>query len=147
MRNSKELMRNQELVDQQWILAWNKSRYAEPNDGFADRLRAIAEAAESQADSLAEIDENGSFVWTPRSKALRLSHELRRGANRPGTVESWDKFDATVDALNKVMEGKEFGPIAQQFGYLADILFQLADEVDEERARRASRRERSRRAG
>jgi hypothetical protein len=78
----------------------------------------------------------------PDARNMRLSHETRPGANRPGPPELWQRFDTTVQRLGIAMEGVALSAVARGFGELSEIAREIFDVLDE-----TSRRGRRRRAG
>ena len=61
---------------------------------------------------------------------MQLSYELRRGGNRPGPAELWDRFDAAVEALGTALEGVALGAIARAFAELSQVARELADAIE-----------------
>ena len=88
-------------ADEVWERAQADSENAPPDPGFPHRVRALGEACEHQARSLARAGWIDGFGWTPVSERrhMTLSHELRPGANRPGPAKLWDEFDRAVQRL------------------------------------------------
>jgi hypothetical protein len=81
------------------------------------------------------------MLW--RMRAMHLSYELRRGGNRPGPTELWDRFDAAVDALGVDLEGVALGAIARAFAQLSYVARELAHEIDQTYSQAAARRQAS----
>ena len=75
-----------QLADQRWGDALEASVEAPPDYGFAQRVRAIANAAEQEAAALRHADQLGlAHRPHPGARNMQLSHELRPGArSRPG---------------------------------------------------------------
>jgi hypothetical protein len=128
-------LRRMEIADVHWSVAIKASADAPPDAAFAERLRAIAQAATGEAAVLNEADAHPNLAWSPAKpkRNVSLSYELRPGGNRPGSPELWNEFDATVQRLSEAQSGEEYGPIVDAFHALADVLSRLADSVDEER--------------
>lgn len=127
-------MRRMESADQRWMAAIDDSVFAPPDAGFANRVRAIAAAAESEATVMHEAARIPRLRWTPgTSKAVGLSYELRPGGNRPGPVRSWEQFDQAVQQLADAQAGDDFAQIGDAFRQLAKIAMRLAGEIDHER--------------
>ena len=61
---------------------------------------------------------------------MQLSYELRRGGNRPGPPELWERFDAAVETLGSALEGVALSAIARAFAELSEIARELADEIE-----------------
>ncbi len=135
-----------EIADRQWTRALERSEQAPPDAGFPDRLRDIADASEQEAGALRLADSLG-LGWSPAqgARTLRLSYELRPGANRPGPQALWDRFDRAVAALGEAMEGVAMSAVSRCFGELSELARELADtlegkrEGEGERARSARR--------
>lgn len=137
-------LRRMEIADRHWTVAIKTSADAPPDAGFAERLRAIAQAANGEAAVLKEADAHPNLAWTPAKpkRGVSLSYELRPGGNRPGSAALWGRFDAAVEQLLEAETGDQYGPIVQAFQKLSDVLYDLADSVDEERGVPVKRRRR-----
>jgi hypothetical protein len=131
-----------QLADQRWGDALEASGEAPPDYGFAQRVRAIANAAEQEAAALRHADMLGlAHRPHPGARNMQLSHELRPGArSRPGPLEQWERFDATVAELGEALEGVALSAIARAFGELSDVARQLAAEIERLDSRTAARR-------
>jgi hypothetical protein len=131
-----------QLADQRWGEALDASAEAPPDEGFARRVRAIANAAEQEAAALRHADQLGlAHQPHPGARNMQLSHELRPGAaSRRGPIELWKRFDATVADLGDALEGVALSAIARAFGELSDVARQLAGEIELLDARTAARR-------
>lgn len=136
-----EQLRN---ADGRWEAALKASADALPNDGFAQRVRDIADASEQEAAAFRFADSLG-LGWRSRQNArtMQLSYELRRGANRPGPPEQWDRFDHAVQALGTALEGVALSAIARAFAQLSEIARELADEIEHGNEQPATRRQAS----
>lgn len=119
------------LADGRWESALRASALAPPDPGFAERIRAIASAAEQEAAAFRTADGAG-LAWPPlpAAREMNLSYELRRGATRPGPAELWECFDAAVAELGAALEGVALSAIARAFTILTDIAHTLADEIE-----------------
>ena len=116
----------------QWDEALLASAQAPPDAGFPGRLHAIAKAARQQQGAFAFAAGQGKG-WRSRqnTRSMWLSYELRPGArSRPGTPESWERFDAAVRELGEAFEGVSLYAIAEAFGGLADVATQIAGELE-----------------
>jgi hypothetical protein len=136
MADPRVTLHRMQIADHRWRAAIDESAFAPPDDGFADRLRAISAAAEAEGAILHEAAAEPRLAWNPSSKAgasKRLSYELRPGGNRPGPGPLWERFDAVVAALAVAQAGTDFVEIAEGFHALAQVTAELADAVDEER--------------
>jgi hypothetical protein len=121
-----------QLADQRWGDALEASVEARPDAGFAQRIRAIANAAEQEAAALRHADQLGlAHRPHPGARNMQLSHELRPGArSRHGPLELWDRFDGVVGELGEALEGVALSAIARAFGELSDIARELAGEIE-----------------
>ena len=131
-----------QLADQRWGDALEASVEAPPDEGFAQRVRTIANAAEQEAAALRHADILGlAHRPHPGARNMQLSHELRPGArSRRGSVELWERFDAAVAELGEGLEGVALSAIARAFGELADVARELAAEIERLDSRAAARR-------
>jgi excisionase family DNA binding protein len=118
-----------QLAEEAWERAQAASDQAPPDPGFPYRVRALAEACERQAKSLSDAARTEGFAWTPLPdrRHMFLSHELRRGANRPGPPALWDEFDRAVQRLGIAMEGSVMHVVAFQYRDLAVVMHKIAD--------------------
>ena len=121
-----------QLADERWGDALEASVEAPPDQGFAARLRAIANAAEQEAAALRHADLLGlAHRPHPGARSMQLSHELRPGArSRRGPLVLWARFDAAVAELGEALEGVALSAIARAFGELSEIVRELAAEVE-----------------
>ena len=131
-----------QLADQRWGDALEASVEAPPDEGFAQRVRAIANAAEQEAAALRHADQLGlAHRPHPGARNMQLSHELRPGAHsRRGPAELWERYDAAVGDLGEALEGVALSAIARAFGELSDVARELADEIERLDARAGARR-------
>jgi hypothetical protein len=131
-----------QVADERWAEALEASVDAPPDDGFARRIRAIANAAEQEAAALRHADLVGlAHRPHPGARNMQLSHELRPGApSRRGPAELWERFDEAVAELGEALEGVALSAIARSFGELSDVARELAGEVERLDSRTAARR-------
>lgn len=131
-----------QLADERWSDALEASVEAPPDYGFAQRLRAIANAAEQEAAALRHADMLGlAHRPHPGARNMQLSHELRPGArSRPGPLELWDRFDTAVADLGEALEGVALSAISRAFGELSEVARDLAGEIERLDSRTAARR-------
>jgi hypothetical protein len=128
------IVRRMQIADQRWQAAVDDSAFAPPDPGFADRVRAIAIAAEGEAVVLHEAARNPRLRWQPaHSNAVGLSYELRPGGNRPGPSRSWTDFDHAVEHVSATQQATDFAEIADAFRQLAITAMRLAGQIDAER--------------
>lgn len=140
--NPRAALEQVQLADQRWGDALEASVEAPPDDGFAQRVRAIANAAEQEAAALRHADLLGlAHRPHPGAHNMQLSHELRPGArSRRGPVERWERFDAAVVDLGEALEGVALSAIARAFGELSDVARELAGEIERLDSRAGARR-------
>lgn len=131
-----------QLADERWAEALDASVDAPPDAGFANRLRAIANAAEQEAAALRHADLLGlAHRPHPGARNMQLSHELRPGArSRRGPPELWERFDRAVADLGEALEGVALSAIARAFGELSEIARELASAIERLDASSAGRR-------
>jgi excisionase family DNA binding protein len=120
-----------QLADGLWSAGIEASVNAPPDRGFAERLRAIADAAEQEAAAHRQADLLGlGHRPHPGAASMQLSYELHPGArSRRGRAELWERFDRAVAGLGEAFEGVALSALARTFGELSDIARRLAEEV------------------
>jgi excisionase family DNA binding protein len=125
----RQIVEELQLADEVWEQARTASENAPPDPGFPHRLRALAEACEQQASSLARAGWIKGFAWTPipGGRQMIVSPELRPGANRPGPPELWEQFDRAVQRLGIAMEGRIMYVVAFRYRDLAAVTHKIAD--------------------
>jgi hypothetical protein len=122
-----------------WAQAMLTHKLAPPDSGFASRLRALAEAAETEQVACEHADAAG-LRWRPMlvSANSQPPYELRPGTGRRGPDELWGRFDRAVARLNVAISGPDAASVADAFGAVADVTHALADAVAAEDARAAA---------
>jgi hypothetical protein len=125
------------VADERWTAALDNSEFAPPDPGFGDRVRELADATEQEAAALRLADQAG-LGWNPvpNARNMRLSHETRPGANRPGPAELWQQFDTTVQRLGIAMEGVALSAVGRAFAELSEIAREISEELSGRRRRR-----------
>lgn len=120
-----------QLADAAWSDAQAASENAPPDPDFPDRLHALAVAAHAESRALAQAASVPRMIWTPLpgGRDFTISHELRPGANRPGSAAMWREFDHRVQRLGLAMEGHDTLAIAARWRDLADILHSITDSL------------------
>lgn len=121
-----------QLADARWGEALDASAEAPPDRGFAQRVRAIANAAEQEAAALRYADRLG-LGKRPYAggRNMWLSYELRPGArSRRGPPELWERFDRAVADLGEAFEGVALSAVARAFGELSDVARELSAEIE-----------------
>ena len=105
-------------------------KLAPPDPGFADRLRALAQAAATEQVAWEHAHAAG-LHWRPipGGEGAEPPYELRPGTGRRGPEELWLRFDASVSALNRAITGSDAAAVADAFGELSEAAGQLADAV------------------
>lgn len=141
--------RKQQLLDRfaeaedQWAAAMRAHRLAPPDLGFAGRLRALGEAAGTEAAISRDAAELG-LAWRPIPGAANAEppYELRPGTGRRGPGDLWEAFDAAVARFNHANSGTDAAAVADAYGEVSAAALALADAVEAEdraAARRARR--------
>jgi hypothetical protein len=126
-----------------WADAMRAHVLAPPDADFARRLRALAQAAESEQTAWEHAHASG-LLWRPVPGAERAEppYELRPGTGRPGPAELWARFDAAVTQLNQAITGSDAAEVADAFGEMAAAAGALADAIDQQAEAPASAQER-----
>jgi len=131
-----------QLADARWGEALEASAEAPPDLGFAQRVRAIANAAEQEAAALRYADHLG-LGKRPYAggRNMWLSYELRPGArSRRGPPEFWERFDQAVADLGEAFEGVALSAVARAFGELSAAARELSAEIERIDSQAAVRR-------
>jgi len=125
------------VAEWEWLSALGQSQMAPPDAWFAGRLQLIAEAAARKAAALALFPADEVMRWDgePDAFGLTLSHELRRGGNRPGPPEMWVAFDSAVDRLGLAMQAGQAGLLRRSLELLSVTLHDIADSLGRYRGR------------
>lgn len=148
-RERADVMRLVRHASAGWAEAMRAHKMAPPDDGFAQRLRNLAEAAATEQVAW-ERAERAGLMWrpVPGAQSAAPPYELRPGTGRRGPEELWIRFDAAVAQLNQAIAGSSSAEVATAFGEVAEAAAELSDAValqDEvarealERAQRAAR--------
>jgi hypothetical protein len=128
-----DVRREYRRASRRWQEALLSSAEAPPDARFPARLREIATAANQQSAAF-ELLAASPLAWRPRpgAQAMELSYELRPGADsRPGSAESWQRFDQAVRSLGDAYEGISLAEIARAFAALARVAHEIADMLSE----------------
>lgn len=130
-----------------WAEAMRAHKMAPPDDGFAQRLRRLSEAATTEQVAWERAHAAG-LMWRPVPGAERAAppYELRPGTGRRGPEELWIRFDAAVTRLNQAIGGSNAAEVAAAFGEMAEAAAELSDAValQDQVAREARERARNR---
>src|SRR5512135_2103132 len=96
-RQRAQVMRAVRQAGNGWAEAMRAHKLAPPDAGFASRLKALAEAAESEQVAWEHAHAAG-LLWRPVPGAENAEppYELRPGTGRRGPPELWSRFDAAV---------------------------------------------------
>ena len=71
---------------------------------------------------------------------MNLSYELRRGGNRRGDPQLWERFDQAVATLGGALEGVALSAIARAFAELAEVARELSGDIERVDAPASARR-------
>jgi hypothetical protein len=136
-----QIMRAVRHASTAWADAMRAHKLAPPDAGFAARLRALAEAAETEQVTWEHAHAAG-LLWRPVPGAENAEppYELRPGTGRRGPDELWNRFDAAVTRLNHAIAGTSAADVADSFGEISAAALALADTVAEEDAAAAEAR-------
>jgi excisionase family DNA binding protein len=113
--------------------AVESSNNAPPDPGFAQRIRAVAEASLQRGEALSDASLIPGFTWTPISDPNPVigSHELRPGGNRPGPPISWQSYDMAVERLSIAVQGNVIALVAHEFREIGWALQEIADALEQ----------------
>ncbi len=122
-----------------WAEAMKAHKLAPPDINFANRLRALADAAASEQRAWEDAHAAG-MLWRPVPGAEQAEppYELRPGTGRRGPAALWERFDRAVRTLNRAITGSDASAVADGFGALSDAAAALADVVEKEDAEAGS---------
>ena len=142
-RERAQIMRRVRQASDGWAAAMRAHKLAPPDAGFAQRLRNLATAAESEQVAWEHAHAAG-LLWRPVPGAENAAppYELRPGTGRRGPADLWQRFDAAVATLNRAITGSSAADVADAFGDFAQATGQLADAVAREDETAASDRRR-----
>ncbi len=142
-RQRAQIMRAVRQAGNDWAEAMRAHKLAPPDSGFAARLGALAEAAGREQVAWEHAHAAG-LMWRPipGAESAEPPYELRPGTGRRGPVELWNRFDASVAALNRAITGSDAAQVADAFGELSEAAAALAEAVagEDEAARRSASR-------
>ena len=130
-RRRAQIMRAVRQASDGWAEAMRAHKLAPPDLGFAQRLRNLAQAAETEQEAWEHAHAAG-LLWrpVPGAESTAPPYELRPGTGRRGPPPLWDRFDAAVAALNHAITGSSAAVVADAFGDLAATAGALADAVE-----------------
>ena len=128
-----QIMRGVRQASTDWAEAMRAHKLAPPDAGFAQRLRALANAAEREQVAWEHAHAAG-LLWrpVPGAEGAEPPYELRPGTGRRGPPQLWERFDETVAGLNRAITGSDAAAVADAFGDISDAARALADAVARE---------------
>ena len=136
-----EAMNRLTNADSVWRQSLHEHARAEPNDGYAERLRQTAAAAEKEQVACLAVAEEGLALEPMAPEEVQpLPYELQRPSGRVGPEQLWARFDEIHDAWMAAWLQRDMTVIADAFGQLSAVLYELADAVDAERGKVDKRR-------
>lgn len=132
-RQRAQIMRAVRHASDGWAEAMRAHKLAPPDAGFAQRLRALSEAAADEQVAWEHAHAAG-LLWRPVPGAENAAppYELRRDTGRRGPAELWARFDAAVAGLNHAITGSDAAEVADAFGEMSQAAAELADAVASE---------------
>jgi hypothetical protein len=124
------IMRAVREAGEGWAAAMRSHKLAPPDAGFAARLRALAEAAETEQITWEHAHAAG-LMWrpVPGAEDAQPPYELRPETGRRGPDELWARFDNAVAGLNRAITRSDAAVVADAFGEIAQAANALADAV------------------
>jgi hypothetical protein len=129
-RERAQIMRRVRQASDGWAAAMRAHKMAPPDAGFAQRLRALADAASIEQVAWEHAHAAG-LMWRPIPGAENAEppYELRPGTGRRGPERLWLRFDDAVAALNRAIAGSSAAQVADGFGDFAEVAGELADAI------------------
>jgi hypothetical protein len=129
-REQAHIMRAVRHASDGWADAMRAHKLAPPDAGFSARLRALADAAETEQVAW-EHAHGAGLLWrpVPGAENAQPPYELRPGTGRRGPEELWTRFDTAVAALNRAITGSSAAAVADAFGETAEAANVLADAI------------------
>jgi hypothetical protein len=127
------IMRAVQIARDDWAAAMRAHKLAPPDDGFAARLRTLAEAADREQVAWEHAHAAG-LLWrpVPGAENAQPPYELRPGTGRRGPESLWARFDRAVARLNRAITGSDAAAVADAFGVMAHSARTLADAIEVE---------------
>jgi hypothetical protein len=132
-RERAQIMRAVRQAGNNWARALRAHIMAPPDTAFAERLRALADAAASEQVAW-EYAHHAGLQWRPVTGAetAQPPYELRPGTGRRGPTHLWARFDAAVAALNQAITDTDAATVADAFGELSEAASKLTEAVGHE---------------
>ncbi len=139
-RQRAQVMRRVRQASNVWADAMRAHKLAPPDARFADRLRALADAASTEQVAWEHAHAAG-LLWRPVPGAENAEppYELRPDSGRRGPDDLWVRFDAAVAALNQAITQPDAAAVADAFGEVAEVAAGLAEAVAGEDAQTTAR--------
>jgi hypothetical protein len=128
-----QIMRAVRQAGEQWANAMRAHKLAPPDPGFANRIRALGDAAAREQVAW-EHAHSAGLLWrpVPGAESAQPPYELRPGTGRRGPPNLWARFDGAVAGLNAAITGSNAAAVADAFGDLSEAAAVLADAIDRE---------------
>ncbi len=132
-RQRAQIMRAVRHASDDWAAAMRSHKLAPPDAGFAQRLRALSDAAGAEQVAWEHAHAAG-LLWRPVPGAENAAppYELRPDTGRRGPAELWGRFDMAVAELNLAITGSDAAKVADAFGEMSDAAGALADAIARE---------------
>ena len=129
-RERAQIMRRVRQASDGWAAAMRAHKMAPPDAGFAQRIRALADAASIEQVAWEHAHAAG-LMWRPIPGAENAEppYELRPGTGRRGPEQTWLRFDESVAALNRAIAGSSSAQVADAFGDLSEVASELAAAI------------------
>lgn len=118
-----------------WAEAMRTHKLAPPDDGFANRLQKLSEAAAAEQLAWQQAHDAG-MAWRPVPGAASAEppYELRPGTGRRGPEDLWLLFDNAVMRMNLAIAGSDSLEVSHAFGAISETAAELARAVSDEDA-------------
>ncbi len=129
-RQRAQIMRAVRHASDGWAQAMRAHKLAPPDAGFAQRLRALSEAAADEQVAWEHAHAAG-LLWRPVPGAENAAppYELRPDTGRRGPADLWARFDAAVSGLNRAITGSDAARSRTRSGRWRKRPAALADAV------------------
>ena len=116
-----------------WAEAMRAHKLAPPDDGFADRLRKLSEAAAAEQIAWQQAHA-AEMMWRPVPGAATAEppYELRPGTGRRGPEDLWIQFDRAVSEMNRAIATPSALEVAKAFGAVSEAASELDRAIEEE---------------
>ena len=120
-------------ASESWAEAMRAHKMAPPDEGFAERLQRLSEAAGAEQLAWQQAHAAG-MRWRPvaGAESAEPPYELRSGTGRRGPEDLWRQFDSAVADMNRAIAGSDALEVATAFGAVADSSARLARAIGDE---------------